>query len=348
MFSNLAKYYNVSDNLTEKEKYEIIMKSIRTQIQNEKNFFNFLSFLGINTFLKLIKINTGVKYNRIMSKLYHFFEDYCFNKSEIKSNYNQDIINLVEKNIKLSELIAPLVEKKIDKDLIYYFYVIYIEDKLFFLLILLCLINNKMKILFEYKNKSFSSLIDLDRVIISFKEEVFSKIKNNLSNKKILHIKLINDNFSFSIEDIGDNNKDIKLTNEFELATIKGDKKLHKIINIKSYIKTMENNLDPDYVTDLMTKVNNYEKEIELLKKAIEDHENKINLLNTEIERLKKIENENNKLRGRFVFKGFIDYVFLLFDIEINKKYEEKYELLKENVKKNKINFRRILHDSKY
>ena len=38
-----------------------------------------------------------------------------------------------------------------------------------------------------------------------------------------------------------------------------------------------------------MTKVNNHEKEIELLKKAIEDHENKINLLNTEIERLKKI-----------------------------------------------------------
>ena len=59
-----------------------------------------------------------------MIKLYHFFEDYCFNKSEIKRNYNQDIINLVEKNIKLSELIAPLVEKKIDKDLIYYFYVI--------------------------------------------------------------------------------------------------------------------------------------------------------------------------------------------------------------------------------
>ena len=56
MFSNLAKYYNVSDNLTEKEKYEIIMKSIRTQIQNEKNFFNFLSFLKINTFLsKLIQ-----------------------------------------------------------------------------------------------------------------------------------------------------------------------------------------------------------------------------------------------------------------------------------------------------
>ena len=97
-----------------------------------------------------------------------------------------------------------------------------------------------------------------------------------------------------------------------------------------------------------MTKVNNHEKEIELLKKAIEDHENKINLLNTEIERLKKIESENNKIRGRFVFKGFIDYVFLLFDIEINKKYEEKYKLLKENVKTNKINFRRILHDSKY
>ena len=34
-----------------------------------------------------------------------------------------------------------------------------------------------MKILLEYKDKSFSSLIDLDRVIISFKEEVFSKIK---------------------------------------------------------------------------------------------------------------------------------------------------------------------------
>lgn len=186
------------------------MKSIRTQIQDEKNFFTFFSFLGINTFLKLIKIITGVKYNRIMIKLSHFFENYCFNKYEIKSNYNQDIINLVE--------------KKIDKDLIYYFYVIFIEDKLFFLLILLCLINNKMKILLEYKDKSFSSLIDLDREIISFKEEVFYKIKNNLSNKKILYIKLINDNFSFSIEDIWDNNKDIKLTNEFEIATIKGGK----------------------------------------------------------------------------------------------------------------------------
>ena len=31
----------------------------------------------------------------------------------------------------------------------------------------------------------------------------------------------------------------------------------------------MENNLDPDYASDLMTKVNNHEKEIELLKKAM-------------------------------------------------------------------------------
>ena len=44
MFSNVAKYYNVSDNLTEKEKYEIIMKSIRTQIQNEENFLIFFLF----------------------------------------------------------------------------------------------------------------------------------------------------------------------------------------------------------------------------------------------------------------------------------------------------------------
>ena len=52
-----------------------------------------------------------------------------------------------------------------------------------------------MKIFLEYEENTFSHLISLDKVIISFKEAVFSQIIDKSPSNKILHIKLINDNF---------------------------------------------------------------------------------------------------------------------------------------------------------
>ena len=132
MLSNIAKYYKVSQELNEKDKIKKIIKGIKEQIQNEKNFFNFLSLIGINCTLKLIKFCPGAKYDLLINKIYKSFENYFFTKSKAEINDNEDIIKLVEKKIKLSELIYPLIEKNKERDLVYFLYVVYIEDKLFF------------------------------------------------------------------------------------------------------------------------------------------------------------------------------------------------------------------------
>ena len=266
-----------------------------------------------------------------------------------------DIIKIVEKKIKLFELIDHLIEQKKEKELIYLFYVINVENKHFFLLILLYFINNKIKIVFEHDETSFSSFIGLDKIITLFKENIFEKIINIIDDNKILNIKLINDNFTFVLNN-NNNNINLDELNEFEIFTfiINGDKKIKKIINIKSYFKIIENNMDIDYLshiknleTELKTEIANNKIEIVSLnekikflneknKELINDHKKEINLLK---EKIKELESNHNNLKGRFIFKAFGDYLFLLFDIDINLKYSVKKDLLKEKTKENGIEY---------
>ena len=205
-------------------------------------------------------------------------------------------------------------------------------------------------------------------MITLFKKNVIDKIIDKIYDNKILNIKLMNDNFTSVFNDI----KDSKFNeiNEFEIITftIKGDKKTKKILNIKSYFKIIQNNMDPDYLEkiknieiELKTEIQSLKEKNEELKKTNDKEINslhqKIGSLNEKNKELKKaydkeinslhqkinkLEIDHDNLKGRFIFKAFADYVLLLFGIDINLKFDVKKSLLKEETKKNGIVFRDV------
>ena len=142
-------------------------------------------------------------------------------------------------------------------------------------------------------------------------------------------------------------NNDFNSLNVFEISTflLKGDKNEKKIINIKTYFKKIENNMDQDYLDELKTKIDNVDKRIDLLNKEIESlkasFKKEIESLKTSYKKEReslnqkfgKLKYDNNALKGRFIFKAFVDYIFLLFNIDFNLKYEEKKKLFKRNAK---------------
>lgn len=185
-----------------------------------------ISLFGINNIIKLLKFCPGLKYDYLIYKIYHFFENYYLD-SKKETNDVSDIIKLMEKKNKLSELINYLIEQEKERHLLYLFAVINVENKLLFLFILLYFINNKIKIIFEYDEASFSSFIGLYNIIKLFKVNIFQKIVDKIEGNKIQNIKLINDNFTFILND---NNTNFNELNQFEIVTflIKGDKKEKK------------------------------------------------------------------------------------------------------------------------
>ena len=79
------------------------------------------------------------------------------------------------------------------------------------------------------------------------------------------------------------------------------------------------------------------EKQMEELKKEMEKKMDKQKKeLNEKIDNLK---NNYDRLKRGFIFKGFLDYILLVFNIQIDLKYEDKIKLLKENTKKNEIDY---------
>ena len=120
-----------------------------------------------------------------------------------------------------------------------------------------------------------------------------------------------------------------------------------KIINIKAFFNKEINNMISTEIDkrfesiekklevmskekeELREELNKQGKEKEELKKEINNNTNEISILKAE---LKKLENDKIKydnLKGRFIFKSFVDYFFLIFDINIDLEYTDKKEMLK-------------------
>ena len=170
MLSNLAKNFNVPKELKEKEKLKLLSKGIVEQIQNENNIFKCISLIGINNILRIIKFCPGLQYYSLLDRIYLFFENYYFNNFDTKKENDEihDIIKKIENNFKLSELINSLIHQKNERILLYLFGIINLDNNMMFLFIIFCLINNKIKIIFEYDELLSSSYIGLYKIVKLF------------------------------------------------------------------------------------------------------------------------------------------------------------------------------------
>ena len=102
-----------------------------------------------------------------------------------------------------------------------------------------------------------------------------------------------------------------------------GDNNKIKIINIKTYlnkINNINNNMDNN------SEVKYDQKELDEQKIINMKLINEINTLKNQLD---KLETKFGKLKGRFIFKAFIDYIYILFNINIDLKNLIKASQLK-------------------
>ena len=233
-------------------------------------------------------------------------------------------------------------------------------------MVMLYLIKQQINVILEYDY----SFIGISCISLKSLYDITENIKNNFN--KVIHISFIENNLTFKITENNKNIKFEELS-KYELYSIEkvGDKTQSKIINIKNYLSEEEyknNKMDDDIISKfqyIQSQLNEQKKinekqeetnikqknEIDSLKKEKDSQKNEINSQKVEIEYLKKekdsqkkeidslkgrieiLENNLKDYKGRFIYKAFCDYIYLIFNININLKNKEKISKLLANAK---------------
>ena len=125
---------------------------------------------------------------------------------------------------------------------------------------------------------------------------------------------------------------------------------LHKIINNKNMDNDLEEErfsiinkqLEKQKTINIQQKntIDSLNKKIDSLNKKIDSLNKEINILN---EKMNKLDANYDKLKGRFIFRAFIDYIYVIFNININLKNTIKNKILIELAEKKKYNISYIL-----
>ena len=250
------------------------------------------------------------------------------------------IIKSLKKESELPNLISNLCEDKYLEKLVTLSIIINSNNKIFSLMALLCIIKKKRKnVIFKYDDESMK-----DNIYDIFKKNELNKINiNKISKEDILYVNLLNKNIS--CEYIKQENifNDTFETNDFEIICqhLNGDKFEKKIISIKTFFNKEINNM---ISTEMDKRFESIEKKLEVMSKEKEELreelnkqgkekeelKKEINILNTKIKKLEKDKIKYDNLKGGFVFKSFIDYLFLIFDINIDLEFRDKKLMLKE------------------
>jgi hypothetical protein len=133
-----------------------------------------------------------LQYFNSLNTIYYYFESYYINKSEFKKENTEiyEILKNIDKEYKLSKLINSIIKGENERQLVNLFGFVNLNDKMLFIYIVLCLINNKTKIIFEYNESSLSIFIDLFKILKLFYEDFYQKVTMDNKLNKILHIKL--------------------------------------------------------------------------------------------------------------------------------------------------------------
>ena len=370
MLTKLADYFKIQNELCDEKKAEIIFNHILKKIDEEKNFYKFISLHGINNIIKIINATPGFKYYKLIKNSYSFFENYYFNASNTlngKTNKIIKIIKRLEGESELPKLITNLCEDQCLKKLLTLSFILNSNNKIFSLMVLLCLIKKKRKnIIFEYDDESIK-----DNIFDIFKINGFNKINVvEITKEDILYVKLLNKKISCEYMKQKNIIYDAFETNDFEIVSqhFNRDKLEKKIINIKTFFNKEIKNMIPTEIDkrfesierkieemsnereELKEEINKQKREKEELKEEINrqkneinkqkneinsnkneinSNKNEINKLNAKIEKLSEDKKKYDNLKGRTIFKSFIDYLFLIFDIKIDLNYSDKKEIIK-------------------
>ena len=328
-------------------KIEDEITRISDQIKIEKNLFKTLSLYGKYNVIKMATLYPGLKSALFLKKLKIIFENFYNNINNDKlPKFVKKNNAKINDNFPLEKLIDNLSLNEQEKKLIISF--ILINKTNATLLAILCTMKQQINLIFEYD----------DDISFHFINNLFN-ISELIKTKKkdILYIKYIKNDFNY---DFIKNNENINFTklNEFEIygISVNGDKKSNKIIDIKDYLNNFNNNMMDE---ELELKFKNIQYQLQEQRGIIIKQSNEINSLkekdsqkseeinslkekdsqkSDEIKTLKNkiidLENKYNNIKGRFIFKAFADYLFILFNINVKLKNKKKKKILKFKIEK--------------
>ena len=362
MLRDLTQYLSLPED-TFNVNNAIFLNKLADEIEKEDNLFKLISLYGLKNILQIMNICPGLKYFSSINLICTLFEKYYFNniKTEELKIINEILNNRIKETL-IYKLLESFNLKDEEKKLFLIYYIININKDSFIIFLLLCLLKNNVYIVVEFCDMSF---LDSPNILKVFYDNVIKNIKlEELNKNKVITIKFISNNILFEISKNENINKDNNI-NDFDI--IIHEKNGDKIMNIKTYLnkfeykkmdeisdhfKSIEKKLEIISTDNEKYKLENekykleFEKqklEIEKYKIEKEKQNSKINELNKKVNELIKEKNRYDDLRGRFIFKGFCDYILLLFDININLKYKEKKKLISHQKKINKNYFNFIL-----
>ena len=191
MLAKFEEFFNAPNELCDEKKEEMIFNQILKKIDNENNFYKFISLHGINNIIKIINATPGLKYYKVIKNSYSFFENYYFNDNNTlnilsgKSTKTIKIIKSLKGQSELPTLISNLCDDLYINKLMTLSFIISSKNKIFSLMALLCLIKKKRKnVVFEYDDESIK-----DNIFDIFKTNEFNKIiVDEVKKEDILYI----------------------------------------------------------------------------------------------------------------------------------------------------------------
>lgn len=201
MYSELEEYFNIdTEDMTKNQIIETIEDSISKKIQEETDFFKFLSLYGILSLIKTEKICPSLYYNEIYEKIYLYFFGYLNNDKENLNNNNFEeifqkiFIDYSDENFyDFSQKI--FVNNSNEKILFSLTCLISINTSLFLIYLCIVALNFKIRTIYEYDSEIDNNKENSFDLFQKFYSAFFTKLLCPLEKDKVLKISFANNNF---------------------------------------------------------------------------------------------------------------------------------------------------------
>lgn len=363
---------------TQKSQIQIIENKLLQQIQSEKDFFKFLSFQGIYSLIKLSQVCHHLLeilkdlYDNFLGYLVtgNIKQDFIDNYEEKLEDFIiYKFARALFKDQTQRIIYSSVSALCFNDELLHIYYAIFICNIFSKKIILkyddsLQMTNNKIFLFKEFYSKIYINLvfnIEIKKtIIVSYSEGKFSSevvllspekekelsevyknktdfnilvyyIKNNFEEKKIINIKNnLNKSINFLemeevLNKINELEKEFKKSLQEKEATFQTELQKHQ-------------EKESAFQIELQKKESAFQSELQRQQKKIIELEKEIKNQNKKIESLTSEQKDYYALKGRFIYKCFSDYFFLIFGINYNEKLYNKKSNLFSLSKNYKIN----------
>ena len=180
MIEDLAKLLKVdTEGKNEEKSLELIEKNLLSNLNKETDLFNFISYYGLFSIVKLYKVWNWIKLDNDINTFYDCFIAYLENN---KINFDEKYFNSLEESLNLYNFAYTFTQVKNKSKIFSFVGLINISNSKFLIYLCLCVIKIKTSVIFEYDD-TFNDLDKINHFEV-FQKFYCSIYKNLVSNIK--------------------------------------------------------------------------------------------------------------------------------------------------------------------